>query len=62
MKCLINECSNNEDCMILEITKKQPEDSDSCSYFKTIKQAEKKKEERGKNESNTGKHNKIKRK
>lgn len=42
MKCLITECANHADCTILGITKKQPKDSKSCSYFKTPQQVEKK--------------------
>jgi len=42
MKCLIEECTNKDDCVVLENTKKQPKNSSSCSYFRTLKQLEKK--------------------
>ena len=42
MKCKITECSSHDDCAIIDITKKQPENADKCSYFKTFKQLEKK--------------------
>jgi hypothetical protein len=41
MKCKLTDCSNHEDCIILDITKKQPKDSKSCSYFKTQQQLDK---------------------
>jgi len=40
-ECHIVDCVNHKDCAILEITKKTPKNADSCSYFKTQKQADK---------------------
>lgn len=42
MKCKITECYMHDECSILDITKKQPQNSNSCSYFYTQKQIENK--------------------
>lgn len=42
MDCKINDCSRKIDCTILGILGKQPKDAESCSYFKSAKQQEKK--------------------
>lgn len=51
MKCPINECALHNDCTILEIIKKAPKNSASCSYFKTQNQIEKKKRKQEKHEA-----------
>jgi len=43
MKCKHEKCSSHEDCGILEITGKEPETAESCSYFRSHKRAEKNK-------------------
>ena len=42
MDCKIKECASWNNCGILKIIGKQPKNSDSCSYFKSQKQIEKK--------------------
>lgn len=42
MKCPYKECSESDDCTILDIIKKIPKSSKQCSYFKVIKKEEKK--------------------
>lgn len=47
-KCPHTECVNASDCSIIEITGKIPKTFDSCSYSKTLSQAEKLKKKQSK--------------
>jgi len=58
MKCSIIECTRHEDCVILEITKKEPKKGEECSYFRTLKQDEKKKKKEVELEEAFGKRRK----
>lgn len=44
MKCKYSKCTFSDDCMILDITGKEPKSFDSCSYSKKQKDLEPSKE------------------